>query len=99
MTKRVLPRVPDAAEATGFARTTEVDDTTERVLYRIPDVVAVTGFARTTVFAVLASGELPSFKVGRNRYVHRDVLAAYIRRLAGLDDVDARRRDGRDAAS
>jgi excisionase family DNA binding protein len=38
---------------------------------------------RTTVYALMASGELDSVKIGRSRRIPSDALTAYIERLRG----------------
>jgi hypothetical protein len=44
------------------------------------DIPRITGWSRSRVFELMASGELPSFRIGRSRFVPVDGLRAYIAR-------------------
>lgn len=44
-------------------------------------VAAQTSFGRTKIFALMASGELESVKVGRHRRVPTAALTEYVERL------------------
>jgi excisionase family DNA binding protein len=47
----------------------KINQTVSPLGYRPEQVCAITGLCRTKVFALLASGELESVKVGRSRIV------------------------------
>jgi excisionase family DNA binding protein len=52
-------------------------------LYRPEEVAQVLGCGRTYVYALMASGQLESIKVGRLRRVPSDCVDAYVSRLRG----------------
>lgn len=49
---------------------------TTKVSYRVKELVVATGLSRSTIYALLTSGELPSFKFHGNRLVLRSDLEA-----------------------
>jgi excisionase family DNA binding protein len=57
---------------------------TERLALRPEEAAAALGISRAKVYQLLASGEIPSFKLGGNRRVHPDALSAYVARLQGV---------------
>jgi excisionase family DNA binding protein len=58
--------------------------TTEALLLTVPQVCDLTNLGETTVYALIASRELRSMKVGRRRLVPRRDLDGWIAtRLAG----------------
>jgi excisionase family DNA binding protein len=57
----------------------------EERLLTIKDVVRRTSLGRSTVFALIASGDLPSFTIGRSRRVRESILDAWIERRSSLD--------------
>ncbi|MFF5024223.1 excisionase family DNA-binding protein [Streptomyces collinus] len=66
--------------ATTPARTT-ADPTL--ILLTVEEAARRLGIGRTTCFALIASGELESVKVGSLRRVPADALAVYVGRLRG----------------
>ncbi|MFL6117618.1 MAG: helix-turn-helix domain-containing protein [Catenulispora sp.] len=48
----------------------------------VDDVVEQLRVSRWTVYRYINSRELPSFKKGRSRRIHRDQLAAFAARIA-----------------
>ncbi len=50
--------------------------------YRPGDIPHVARIARSTVYELLNSGELPSFKVGKTTLILHDDLQVYLRRRA-----------------
>ncbi len=54
----------------------------EQLLYSPDDLVIVLRMARGRIYELLASGALPSLKIGRSRRVTADALHAFIDRLA-----------------
>ena len=46
------------------------------------EAARLSGIGRTRVFALIASGELPSFKVGRSRLIRLEDLRRYVDALA-----------------
>ena len=59
---------------------TERERNATPLLLRISDVTAETGYGRTTVYALVASGELPVVRCGRALRVPRAALEAWIER-------------------
>lgn len=50
----------------------------DRDAYRPEDLVAVLGIGRTTIFALMKSGDLESFKVGRMRLVSAEAVKRFL---------------------
>lgn len=48
------------------------------VAYTIDGVLEIVPVSRRTLHKVMASGELPSFKIGRRRYIARSALEAWL---------------------
>lgn len=53
------------------------------VLLTVEEAARRLGIGRTTCFALIASGDLESVKVGSLRRVPADALVTYVRRLRG----------------
>jgi excisionase family DNA binding protein len=53
------------------------------LLLTVEEAARRLGIGRTTCFALIASGELESVKVGSLRRIPVDALVAYVRRLRG----------------
>lgn len=54
-----------------------------RLAYSVADVVEQTGLGKTTVHGLIASGELPSCKIGKRRIIrHADLEKLLIDRKA-----------------
>lgn len=53
----------------------------EPLAYRLSDVPKVFPIGKTKLAALVKTGELESFRVGRARFVARDALLAYMKRL------------------
>lgn len=53
----------------------------ERLAYSVSDAAAVSGIGRTTLYALIASEQLPSKKIGKRRLIPADGL----RRLLGAE--------------
>lgn len=53
----------------------------ERLLYSAEEAADLLGIGRTFMFALLASGEISSLKIGKRRKVTRDALDEFILRL------------------
>lgn len=53
----------------------------ERLLYSAEEAADLLGIGRTFMFALLASGEISSLKIGKRRKIPRDALNDYIQRL------------------
>lgn len=57
-----------------------------KMLLRPREVVDVTGYSRSMVYALIASGEIPSVRVGRTVRVPTDALKQWIgERMASTD--------------
>lgn len=56
--------------------------TAEPLLYSPETAARLLGVGRSTVYALLASGEAPSIKIGRSRRIRRADLEAYVNSLA-----------------
>ena len=46
----------------------------ERLAYSVADAATVSGIGRTTLYALMASGQLPSKKIGKRRLIPADGL-------------------------
>jgi excisionase family DNA binding protein len=57
----------------------------EKITYRVREIVAATGLSKSTVYALMDSGELPSFKLNGVRLVLRSELEAFIARAVERD--------------
>jgi excisionase family DNA binding protein len=53
----------------------------ERLLYSAEEAAGLLGIGRTYMFALLASGEISSLKIGKRRKITRDALYEFIQRL------------------
>jgi len=53
------------------------------LLYTPEDAAAKLATGRTTIYALIASGELESVKIGRSRRIPADALETYVGRLVG----------------
>lgn len=53
----------------------------ERLLYSAEEAAELLGIGRTFMFALLASGDISSLKIGKRRKIPRDALDDYIQRL------------------
>lgn len=49
-----------------------------RLLLRVDEAATATGISRAKLFELIASGEVPSIKVGRSRRIPVDALRAWI---------------------
>lgn len=54
----------------------------DQLLYRPEDAARLLDIGRSTLFELLASGEVPSVRIGRSRRVPRAALEAYVERLS-----------------
>ena len=57
----------------------------EKVAYRAKELAAATGLSKSTIYRLLESGELPSFKFRGMRMVLRSDLDAWLARISGRD--------------
>ena len=55
----------------------------EAMLLKVPEVVACLGISRAKVYELMASGELPSVRVGGSRRIRAEDLETFV---ASLDD-------------
>lgn len=55
----------------------------DALLLKVPDVVACLGISRAKVYELMASGQLPSVRVGGSRRIRAQDLEMFV---AGLDD-------------
>lgn len=53
-----------------------------KLLYTAEEAAEVLSIGRTRVFALMASGDLPSVKVGKSRRITAESLEQYVARLA-----------------
>ena len=56
----------------------------DAMLLKVPDVVACLGVSRATVYELMASGALPSVRVGGSRRIRAEDLEAFV---AGLESA------------
>jgi len=50
----------------------------ERLMYSVDETIQTTGLGRTKVYELLATGELPSVKVGRRRMIPAAALQEFV---------------------
>ncbi len=50
-----------------------------RLSYTIPQLVIATGLTRTRIYAMIKTGELPSFAIGRQRLVRHEAVEKVLR--------------------
>lgn len=55
----------------------------EPLLFTPEQAAGSMGTGRTTIYALMASGELESIKIGRSRRIPREAVEAYVERLRG----------------
>jgi len=60
----------------------------ERKLLKVQEVADRLGICRSKAYMLVASGEIPSVRIGRNRRVASDVLDEWISRL--VDDAPSK---------
>lgn len=61
---------------------------TERLLVPVwPDAAEMLGIGETLMRSLVATGEIPTVRIGRKRLVRIDDLLAYVERLSVLPDV------------
>lgn len=61
---------------------------TDRLLVPVwPDAAEMLGIGRTLMKELVASGEIPTVRIGRRRLVRVDDLIAYVERLQVLPDA------------
>lgn len=53
----------------------------DKLLLRPEEAAAALGIARTKVWALLASGEIESLKVGRRRLIPANAVSTFVERL------------------
>jgi len=58
--------------------TTEGGKTMDRLCYRPGEVAEIVGISRSKAYELLASGEIPSIRIGHSVRVPADALRAYI---------------------
>ena len=54
------------------------DTISNRLLLRVSECAELTGLPRSTIYVLLASGQLPSIKIGRARRIRTQDLLAWI---------------------
>jgi len=54
------------------------DAISNRLLLRVSECAELTGLPRSTIYVLLASGQLPSIKIGRARRIRTQDLLAWI---------------------
>ena len=60
-------------------------DAIEKMLYTPTEAAKALGISRSTVYVLIASGEVPSVRIGSCRRVPVDGLRRYVARLAKKD--------------
>lgn len=58
-------------------------------VFTIPNFVDWSNVSRTKTYALIASGELRSFKLGARRLIRRDDAIAWLNAAAGADGAPA----------
>jgi len=54
----------------------------DRLAYRVSEVATLVGLSRSKTYLLIASGELPSVKIGGSRRVPADALRQWLARQA-----------------
>jgi excisionase family DNA binding protein len=54
----------------------------ERIAYRPDEALEVLPVGRTALYELLRSGDVPSFKIGKSRFIPRQGLIEYVERSA-----------------
>lgn len=60
--------------------------TVDKLLYTPVEAAHALGVSRSTLYALMATGDVPSVRIGASRRVPADALRRYIDRLAGNTD-------------
>lgn len=66
----------------------------DELLYRPERAAVKLDIGRSTVYEKMASGEIPSIKIGRSRRITRAALEEYVRRLSAASDTSDQPRPG-----
>ncbi|MCX7626429.1 MAG: helix-turn-helix domain-containing protein [Candidatus Sumerlaeaceae bacterium] len=61
----------------------------ESILLRVTEVAHLLGISRAKAYALVASGELPSIRIGRSVRVPRAALGHWIQRRMGNDEEES----------
>jgi excisionase family DNA binding protein len=61
------------------------NDPVDKILYTPTEAAQALGISRSTIYVLLASGEIPSVRIGSCRRVPVDGLRRYVARLAKKD--------------
>jgi excisionase family DNA binding protein len=56
-----------------------------RLLYTPVEAAGALGISRSTLYVMLASGDIPSVRIGTSRRIRRSALDAYIDSLSGSE--------------
>ena len=54
----------------------------DKLSYRLGEAVKATGIGRSTMFKLIATGELPAFKIGRGTFILASALQSYLNQNA-----------------
>ncbi len=65
----------------------------EQLLYSVEDAIEATQLGRTTLFNLMASGEIPSVKIGRRRMIPAQALRDYVAGLVAAAQASEESRD------
>lgn len=63
-------------------------DELEIISVRVPEAARMTGLCRSKIFALIASGELETVKIGKARIILVDSLKAFLRARAYIRGSD-----------
>jgi excisionase family DNA binding protein len=63
------------------------DDSSNALLVRLPDAAHLLGVSLSTIERLVASGQLPSVKLGRRRLVARTAIDDIVRRALWIDHI------------
>lgn len=74
-------------DTTNDRTTGPADDPTSCVLLTVEAAAARLSISRTRMYALLKTGDVTSFKVGRLRRIHATELDAFAARLAGMQSA------------
>jgi excisionase family DNA binding protein len=72
-------------QGAGPASPSRSDTPTPPIAVRVKDAIKLSGLGLTTLYALMGSGELPSFTVGRRRLIRYADLERFIAERASSD--------------
>ena len=72
----------------------QIERTIERVAYGLAEAAEAVGVGETTMRELLATGEIPSFRLRRRRLIRRSDLSSFVDRMFDLQHGEGGATDG-----